>query len=146
LSELTLVSYEYITQTARIYSKWSYEQDPNVYNISYVDATGATSAAPFYFDPKTRYTMDGTLEYLIDGGVIANNPSVYAEQVAAVNKNNLPVRLISIGTGAYNANNFTRGPDGLDYDDFTIADWWELSASFLCTSISQKNSNVVAEI
>jgi len=45
--------------------------------------------------------MNGTKEYLIDGGVIANNPSTYAEQVAAVNKNNLPVRLISLGTGAY---------------------------------------------
>lgn len=79
LRELTMVSYEYISQTARVYSRYASKTDPNVYQITYYDATGATSAAPYYFDPKRRQTLDGTWEYLIDGGIIANNPSVFAE-------------------------------------------------------------------
>jgi len=82
LREVTMVSYEYISQTARVYSKWSAEQNPNVYNVTYFDAAGATSAAPVVFEPKQRRMMNGTLEFLIDGGVIANNPSLYALNIA----------------------------------------------------------------
>jgi len=81
--------------------------------------------------------MNGTKEYLIDGGVIANNPSTYAEQVAAVNKNNLPVRLISLGTGAYETK-------PINATEFSTFDWWKESG-FMTTSISQKNTNVVSE-
>eukprot|EP00352_Strombidinopsis_acuminata_P001821 CAMPEP_0176385750 /NCGR_PEP_ID=MMETSP0126-20121128/35395_1 /TAXON_ID=141414 ORGANISM="Strombidinopsis acuminatum, Strain SPMC142" /NCGR_SAMPLE_ID=MMETSP0126 /ASSEMBLY_ACC=CAM_ASM_000229 /LENGTH=44 /DNA_ID= /DNA_START= /DNA_END= /DNA_ORIENTATION= len=42
------------------------------------DAAGATSAAPYYFDPKIREAANGQQEYLIDGGIIFNNPSVQA--------------------------------------------------------------------
>jgi len=81
--------------------------------------------------------MNGEIEYLIDGGVIANNPSMYAENIAAVNKNNLPIRLISLGTGAYETK-------PIDINNFSTLSWWK-EAGFMTTSISQKNTNVVSE-
>lgn len=102
LKEVTLVSYEFITNTPRVYSKWAAEKNPNLGNISMFDAAGATSAAPYYFDPKIwRTTETDELEYLIDGGVIANNPSMWAIQTAELDGNTLPIRLVSLGTGAY---------------------------------------------
>jgi len=38
-------------------------------------------------------------EFQIDGGVICNNPSLYAYQMAKVLKNKPNVRMLSLGTG-----------------------------------------------
>lgn len=133
LREVTLVAYEYITQTPRVYSKWAAEQNPNLGNIPMYDAAGATSAAPYYFDPKIWYTSEtNTKEYLIDGGLIANNPSMWAIQTAQLDGNTLPVRLVSLGTGAYETS-------VIDVENFSSLDWWS-QVGFMTTSISQKNS------
>lgn len=133
LTEVTLVSYEYITQTPRVYSKWAAKTFPNTSNITMYDAAGATSAAPYYFDPKLiNTTITNEPEYLIDGGLIANNPSMWSIQTAELDGNTLPVRLISLGTGAYETS-------PIDVDDFSTIDWWA-KVGFMTTSIGQKNS------
>lgn len=76
LREVTVIAYEFITNEPRIYSKFSTKTNPELYTVSMYDAAGATSAAPYYFDPKIRETSVGVKEYLIDGGIIFNNPSV----------------------------------------------------------------------
>lgn len=75
--------------------------------VSMVDAAHATSAAPTYFEPVKL--GDRTL---IDGGVFAINPSVFAYAAAA----GAPELLLSLGTGEH-----TRP---LPYE--TVRDWGKL--------------------
>jgi patatin-like phospholipase/acyl hydrolase len=42
------------------------------------DAAAATSAAPLYWNLKNTKLPDGEEEVLLDGGLIQNNPSIYA--------------------------------------------------------------------
>ena len=76
-------------------------------DVSMVDAAHATSAAPTYFEPVRLGART-----LIDGGVFAINPAVfaYAEAGAA------PELLLSLGTGSH-----TRR---LPYDE--VKDWGRL--------------------
>jgi len=62
-------------------------------------AAGATSAAPGYFDPRIYENGNGEREVLVDGGIIANNPSMYAFIFASEFKKQKNIRVISIGTG-----------------------------------------------
>ncbi len=74
-------------------------------DVSMVDAAHATSAAPTYFEPVRLGART-----LIDGGVFAINPAVFAYAEAA------PELLLSLGTGSH-----TRR---LPYDD--VKDWGRL--------------------
>ena len=66
-------------------------------NVAISDAAQASSAAPIYFDPKN---IPGISDALIDGGVIANNPSFYSYlHVKYTLKEKRKIRMISIGTG-----------------------------------------------
>ena len=56
--------------------------NPNVYDVKIGESTGASSAAPTYFDPKKTENAYGLTELQVDGGIICNNPSLYAYQVA----------------------------------------------------------------
>ena len=50
-------------------------------DISFVEAGTATTAAPVYFSPL-RLNHNGTTYNLIDGGITANNPSLFAYKMA----------------------------------------------------------------
>ena len=74
------------------------------------DAAAATSAAPLYWNLKDTLLPDGSTEVLLDGGIIQNNPSIYAiplvnmieEEARPFSMHKYtkrPFRLISIGTG-----------------------------------------------
>ena len=60
-----------------------------------MSAASATSAAPIYY--STQEIDDGS--WLIDGGIVANNPSLlgYAEAKKLFPNNN--IKILSIGTG-----------------------------------------------
>jgi len=76
-------------------------------------AAATTSAAPVYWELEPTELPGGGAETLIDGGVIENNPAIYAESVALVRRMQKmkeagvnpmtqpakPIRMISIGTG-----------------------------------------------
>ena len=62
------------------------------------EAVGGSASAPTYFDPMTYIDQYGTKERLIDGGVIANNPALYAYFVAKRLKHKEDIRVISLGT------------------------------------------------
>lgn len=53
--EILLVAYDYNSQQPRFFSKFFESEDGNIYNNEIWEATGASSAAPTYFDPK-NYT------------------------------------------------------------------------------------------
>jgi patatin-like phospholipase/acyl hydrolase len=60
----------------------------------------ATSATPIFFEPFTRVVKKGryrTTELLVDGGLIANNPSLYATVYAKEFLKRENVRTVSIG-------------------------------------------------
>jgi patatin-like phospholipase/acyl hydrolase len=80
--DVMLVAYDYNSQQPRFYSKYFYAEDSLIYGVEVYEATGASSAAPTYFDPKFLVSGYGNEEVQIDGGVICNNPSLYAYQMA----------------------------------------------------------------
>ena len=135
MKELCIISYEYKSQTPRLYSRHFANDSTlkDMYDVSLFDAAGATSAAPIYFDPKIRVTPSGVEEYLIDGGIIENNPSIYAitlaHDIIGIEK---PIRLVSLGTGNYESK-------PIDPNDFSVIDWWQ-KTGFLMTNLSQRNS------
>lgn len=51
--DLLVVAYDYNSQEPRFYSKFFAETDPPIYDVPVGNATGASSAAPLYFEPKT---------------------------------------------------------------------------------------------
>ena len=50
--EVMLVAYDYNSQQPRFYSKTFDDYDTNIFGRQVYEATGASSAAPTYFDPK----------------------------------------------------------------------------------------------
>ena len=63
------------------------------------DATAATSASPLYFDPYSFVNPNGTKELLVDGEIIANNPSLYAWIMAVEKHKHRNITVVSLGTG-----------------------------------------------
>jgi len=81
-----------------------------------VDALNATSAAPLYF-PTAR--VDGEeVRWLIDGGVIANNPAMCAYAEAKKHWPEDDIRILSVGTGSR-----TRVIDGKESRDYGALGW-----------------------
>jgi len=76
--EVMIVAYDYNSQEPRFFSKYFAERDSMIYDVPLNDATGASSAAPTFFDPKVSLNKFGLDEMQIDGGIICNNPSLYA--------------------------------------------------------------------
>lgn len=68
-----VVSYDSVLGRERILASWNEHRE-----MKLIDAARATSAAPIYFSPKFMNSPDGTPMALLDGGLIANNPALYA--------------------------------------------------------------------
>ena len=111
--ELLAVAYAYNQQQPRFFSKYfNYKMKSN-YDVVIGKATGASAAAPTFFDPQVIENGYGINELLIDGGVIANNPGWYAYQMADKFYKKDNIRMISLGTGEkpfeqYEASTFTK--------------------------------------
>lgn len=52
--EVMIVAYDYNSQEPRFFSKYMAKKDPFIYDVTLDDATGASSAAPTFFDPKVN--------------------------------------------------------------------------------------------
>jgi len=84
--------------------------------IRAVDAMNATSAAPIYF-PTAK--VDGNeVRWLIDGGVIANNPAMCAYAEAKKLWPDDEIRMLSVGTGSSN-----RPINGKDSQGYGALGW-----------------------
>jgi patatin-like phospholipase/acyl hydrolase len=76
----------------------NYDGDYNWTKMSTVAA--ATSVAPFYFSPITYYDQKlNRNRTLIDGGMVAKNPSVFAYEEAKKRHPNKDVYMLSLGAG-----------------------------------------------
>lgn len=94
------------------------------YHIPAYQAALATSAAPTYFDPySASYTdlngMNQSFSNKVDGGVVANNPTLLTiiEAQKAFNKKLCELQVLSIGTG------FQRFVDGCDRKRWGLRYW-----------------------
>ena len=68
-------------------------------DTTFGNATGSSSSAPTYFDPKIYSDNYNRKQAHIDGGLICNNPSFYAYQLARLVGNHEKIRVVSLGTG-----------------------------------------------
>jgi patatin-like phospholipase/acyl hydrolase len=113
-----ITAYDFIYNQAEIISNSELISE-NKRKIMYVsDVANASSAAPTYFPPvKLRYTeIDQTkkIKCLIDGGIIANDPSMIAVSMSLaddhINPENAEFsKLLSLGTGT--VDQFSHDPD-----------------------------------
>jgi patatin-like phospholipase/acyl hydrolase len=101
-----VVAYDYNSQQPRFFSKYFAHEDAGIYDVPIGNATGASSAAPTYFDPKVQKNLYGLTEMQIDGGIICNNPAFYAYQIANSFNGKKNIRVLSLGTGEKEFNAF----------------------------------------
>ena len=118
--EILITAYDYNSQEPRFYSKTYAKDDPKTYDVPVGNATGASSAAPTFFDPKKQINGYGLLELQIDGGIICNNPALYAYQIATIFREKSKVRILSLGTGE---NPFKKLTSKYGYDKKAYAKW-----------------------
>jgi patatin-like phospholipase/acyl hydrolase len=97
--EVLMVAYSYNAQEPRFYTKYLAKTIPDIYNVTMDVAAAASSATPLYFEPYVHVNGRNQTEVLIDGGIIAYNPSFYAFIHAAENLKKKDLRIISLGTG-----------------------------------------------
>ena len=117
--ELMIVSYDYNNRTPRIFTKYGARIEPELYYTTFSNASQASSAAPTYFDPKV---LNGSV--LIDGGVIANDPSMYAYLHSRDNLKKKKIRVISVGTGEPH-------PKEINPEEVTVFTWINLIGTLL---------------
>lgn len=129
------------------------ETVPDIYNMTLFDAAAATSAAPLYWELKSTPLPGGDAETLIDGGVIENNPAIYAESLALVKRmqrmkeegvdpmkeKSRPIRMISIGTGGSKEVNQFSSSKYSTKNKLSLAYWWQ-QASYLSMAAPQSYS------
>lgn len=120
--EVMIVAYEYNTHEPRLFTKFTANIDPELYNVTITDAAQASSSAPTYFDPKVIGN-----QVLVDGGVIANEPALYAYLHSQYSLNKTNIRLISVGTGMAN-------PQKVDPKNINTVTWLENLGTFLTTT------------
>ena len=96
---MLIVAFDYNSQQPRFYSDYFAKNQPGTHYIDTKHAIGASAAAPTYFDPLPHTNMFGIEEMLIDGGVIANNPSLYSHLMAKFLLDKPNLLMVSIGTG-----------------------------------------------
>jgi patatin-like phospholipase/acyl hydrolase len=83
IGNLFTPSYEWNSKSPRFYGEHFIREDPGRFNATLDQALSASASSPVAFSPLTLYNGFGIREELVDGGIICNNPSLYAYQTAA---------------------------------------------------------------
>tara|TARA_B100001123_G_scaffold136708_1_gene158714 strand:+ start:3051 stop:3938 length:888 start_codon:yes stop_codon:yes gene_type:complete len=86
--ELAIVSYDIEERKPLLLTSYKNQ------NISVIDASNATSAAPIYY-PTAKVGN----RYLIDGGIVANNPVLHGYAEVKKLYPNENIKILSVGTG-----------------------------------------------
>jgi hypothetical protein len=102
-NDCLMIAYDYNNQEPRFYSKEFIKIDPGIYDVSIGFASGASASMPGGFPPQVREDAYGLQEVMIDGGIIANNPSLVgrliAEMKPQVKNGGKKIRILSLGCG-----------------------------------------------
>lgn len=117
------------------------------YHIPAYQAALATSAAPTYFDPySTKYTDLHGMEHLfsnkVDGGVVANNPTLLTiiEAQKAFKKELSDLQVLSLGTG------YQRFVDACDRHNWGLKYWVGSNRKRLIELFMQGQSQLVQNL
>ena len=97
--DLLLTTFDYNGMRPRFYSDYFIRKFPGFYNLKIHQAAAASASAPLAFSPLIAKNKFNINEALIDGGIICNNPALYAYQIAYYLREKRNIRMISIGTG-----------------------------------------------
>lgn len=109
--DLLIPAFEFNQNEPRFFSKYFNRIDPGIYQLPFWEAVASSSSAPFYFDPMSRTDGYGFDAKLIDGGIICNNPSLYAYYYAKYLIDKPKIRIISLGTGNHTQDYYDRSQD-----------------------------------
>ena len=99
IDELVINAYEFNSQQPRFFSRYFTHTRKGTHDVLLRQAMGGSGAAPIYFDPLVYKDHYGVEEIVIDGGIICNNPQLYAYMMAKYLKGHKNVRVIALGTG-----------------------------------------------
>lgn len=97
-SELMIVAYAYNKREPRFYTKHTAKTNPEIFDVTIADAVEGSTAFPGYFQP---YKSPNN-ETLVDGALIANNPSYYADSFARHLYGKENINTFSVGAGRAN--------------------------------------------
>lgn len=101
--ELLLIAYNYNDRQPRLFSKRFDDEDPGIYDVKISDASSASASIPGVWSPKEIKTKYKNNEMLIDGGIVANNPSLLAYILAKYIPNDKSkdanIRMLSLSCG-----------------------------------------------
>ena len=97
--DLLITTFNFNDYTPRFYSKYFVDTDPGNYNFPIRLAASASASAPIAFSPLVRKNKFNITEALIDGGIICNNPALYAYDIARYLRDRTGIRILSLGTG-----------------------------------------------
>lgn len=88
-------------------------------------AAGGSSAAPVFFEPQKSMDEYGIQQLVIDGGIIGNNPALFAYNIATkLNKKGPKIRILSLGTGMSEV-------IPIDTETFTRFDWLKMTGDMM---------------
>jgi patatin-like phospholipase/acyl hydrolase len=99
VDELMINAYAYNSQQPRFYSRYFKHTKKGTHDVKLRVAMGGSGAAPIYFDPERHEDLYGQTESVIDGGIICNNPELFAYMMAKYLKGHKNVRVLALGTG-----------------------------------------------
>lgn len=104
LTDVLVTSYD-IHQRRPLFFKRCDARDFPYLNFYLSDAARGTSAAPTFFPTVKIASVDGSAHYyLIDGGLVANNPSNLAiAEAISQHGHHTNLLVVSLGTGSYEA-------------------------------------------
>ena len=109
--ESLLISYAYNSREPRFYSKHYAKNNSYKYDVQVDKALLGASSLILYFDPYDIPLGVGYAEMLVDGAIIAENPSLYSTVLAMELNKNKNLRVVSIGSGIsdFSSISFTTG-------------------------------------
>lgn len=118
-SEMLIVAYDFNHNQPRFYSKELARADRAIYDVTISEASASSAAIPGGFPPMQVKTGYNITDLNIDGGVIANNPALYAYLFSAYRedlhkeKANIRILAISCGQKAYNKTGTLKAPEDM---------------------------------
>ena len=122
LDETMLISYAYNKKQPRFYSRFNAERNPYIFDVQVDEAVVASTSLLMYYDPFKMQLGLESQEVLVDGAIIAQNPSFYSLIHAKELKKMNFVKVVSIGSGYSN------------FDDIDFA-----SGNFILSLLSDPN-------
>mmetsp|Transcript_17256 Transcript_17256/g.16462 ORF Transcript_17256/g.16462 Transcript_17256/m.16462 type:complete len:243 (+) Transcript_17256:707-1435(+) len=125
--EILITSFEYQSRTPVLFTK-HYADIIQEYDHHLTNATQSSSAAPVYFPPKILEDKEGNELIMLDGGIYANDPALFAYMHAKFNLHKKKIRIISVGTGTTEADQISPNPNAYE---------WILHAGYLLGTTEQ---------